>query len=412
MEKHSTLKIGVLPSPNYLQIKRTADKGIQLSGFQGKILAVILETLGFKYEFIVPEIRMWGHRKEDGNWTGLIGLVNTSEADMALSTIGVSEDRSRAVDFSNPFTIEGVTFLIEKSGNKSPALAYIYPFDIKIWVCFFFFLVIMPVLFQIVLGRKYTYGHALLHLFSSVLRQPLNIDDSSAKSKLLLVFWWPFSMVLSFSYSAALLSFLTIPLQEETIKDFRELAAAVESGSHRCYSILESDIVTYLINSEKPHYTSLGRTIERNNWFYSFENIKEGRYISRHSVELISRTSATLLYGTGQYHPNILVSKDTLALWPIAVALNKKFCCKSKVNKVISRLLSSGIPSKFLADESFKIHLVDEREKADIKSTKVKKQLSVKDISGTLMLLGAGYIISLAVLAGEIIYARFLQKVI
>ncbi|GFR18164.1 PBPe domain-containing protein [Trichonephila clavata] len=350
MEEHSTLKIGVLPSPNYLEIKRTVNHGVQLSGFQGKILAVILENLGFKYEFIVPEIRMWGHRKEDGNWTGLIGLVNTNEADMALSTIGVSEDRSKAVDFSNPFTIEGC-----------PQAA-------------------------------------------------IDIDDSSAKSKLLLAFWWPFSMILSFSYSAALLSFLTIPLQEETIKDFRELAAAVESGSHRCYSILESDIVTYLINSEKPHYTSLGRTIIRNDWFYSFTNIKEGRYISRHSVELISRTSATLLYGTGQYHPNILISKDTLALWPIAVALSKKFCCKSKVNKVISRLLSSGIPSKFLADESFKIHLVDERERTDTKSTKVKKQLSVKDISGTLMLLGSGYITSLVVLAGEIIYARIFTK--
>ncbi|GFU03808.1 PBPe domain-containing protein [Nephila pilipes] len=409
MENIYTLKIGVLPSPNYLEIKRTPDNGFELSGFQGKFLGVILKTLGFKYEFVVPKIRMWGHRDNDGNWTGLIGLVNSSEADMAFSTIAVSQDRSTAVDFSNPVTAEGVTFLIEKSGNISPAFAYIYPFNIEIWICFICFLVSVPVLFQIVLGRK-SYGHIILLLFASVLRQPLNMNNSSAKSKLLLIFWWQLAIILSFSYSAALLSFLTIPLQGETIKNFQQLASAVDKGTHRCYSILESDIVRFLLDSEQPHYTSLGKTIQRNNWFYSFANIKEGKYITRHSVELISRTSASLIYGNGEYRPNILISKDTLAVWPIAAALSKNFCCKSKVNKVISRMLSSGIPSKFLADETFKIHLADKRERIDPQATHVEKQLSLEDVSGTLMLLGGGYVISLLALVSEIIHASDASK--
>ncbi|GIX80693.1 hypothetical protein CEXT_621781 [Caerostris extrusa] len=41
-----------------------------------------------------------------------------------------------------------------------------------------------------------------------------------------------------------------------------------------------------------------------------------------------------------------------------------------------------GIPNKFLSDESFKLHLTDQRRGGDSNSGNQERQLSVQDISG------------------------------
>ncbi|KAF8782915.1 glutamate receptor ionotropic, delta-2-like [Argiope bruennichi] len=406
MKNQSVLKVGVLPSPNYLEINRTSDGDYQISGFQGNFLGAILSALGMKYEFVVPKIPIWGHRNEDGQWIGLIGMVNRCEADMALSSIVISEDRSKAVDFSTAFRAEGMTFLIEKPGEVAPALAFLYPFEISIWICLVSFLISLPVLFQILLGGNASYGRIFLELFASILRQPWTIRGNTKKSNFLLIFWWPLAMVVSFSYSAALLSFLTVPLQGESIQNFRDLADAVVKGTHHCYALQETDVITFLFESKQPHYVTLGKAILKNNWFYSFSNVRERKHISQHSVQLISRTSAELLYGSS----DVFISKDTLAIWPMGMALRRGFCCKSKVNTIILRLLSSGIPDKFLRDESFKIQLAERRKRFSTKDADVEKQLSLKDVSGAFMFLLAGYFLSFFSFLGEIIFARLHKK--
>ncbi|GBN59061.1 hypothetical protein AVEN_237083-1 [Araneus ventricosus] len=406
MKSQSILKIGVLPSPNYLEINRTTDGAFRLSGFQGKFLGAILSALGMKYEFVVPKIPKWGHRNDDGQWIGLVGMVNRCEADMAFSSIVLSEERNKAVDFSTPFTAEGMTFLIQKPGELAPALAFLYPFDSWIWLCLASFLVSLPVIFQISLGGKASYGRIFLELYASILRQPWTIQRNTRKSNFLLIFWWPLAMVVSFSYSAALLSFLTIPLQGESIQNFRDLADAVVKGTHQCYALQETDVITFLFESKQPHYVALGKAILKNNWFYSFANIRQRQHINQHSVQLIGRTSAQLLYGSS----DVFVSKDTLAIWPVGIALRRGFCCKSEVNSIVLKLLSSGIPDKFLRDESFKIQLADRRKRIGIKDADVEQQLSFKDVSGAFMFLGGGYFLSFFCFFGEIIFARLRKK--
>ncbi|GIY59337.1 PBPe domain-containing protein [Caerostris darwini] len=402
------LKIAILPQSGYLEINRTADGELLVSGFHGRFLVLFLTTLGRKYEFVVPKIQMFGQRTDGENWTGLIGMVNRSEADMAFSSIVITEDRYQAVDFSTAITIEGMTFMIEKPKALSTALAFLYPFDIWIWLCLVCFLVFTPIVFQ---RGKRSYWRILFDLFTCILRQPCNVENERKMLKLLFVFWWPVAMVLSFSYSAALLSLLTIPLQGESVRDFRELSAAVERGTHQVYAVRETDVITFLVRSKQAHYLSLAAAIERNNWFYSISNLGEGNHhISQHSVKLISRTSASLRYGSGEFLENMLISDDTLALWPVAAAFRRGFCCRARADCIILRMLSSGIPNKFLSDESFKLHLTDQRRGRDSNSGNQERQLSVQDISGGMMLWLGGTLLSLVIFLWEIGYHRFLKK--
>ncbi len=44
----------------------------------------------------------WGSKQEDGTINGMIGMLNRSEVDCAVSDFGLTRDRASAADFINP----------------------------------------------------------------------------------------------------------------------------------------------------------------------------------------------------------------------------------------------------------------------------------------------------------------------
>ncbi|GFS88823.1 glutamate receptor ionotropic, delta-1 [Trichonephila clavipes] len=96
------------------EVNVSDDGKAELSGVEGKFLSLLSSILKFKYHLASPPFRDWGRIDENGNWTGLMGMVHRKEVDFALSTLTITEDRMEAVHFTTPYTIEDVTFLVEK----------------------------------------------------------------------------------------------------------------------------------------------------------------------------------------------------------------------------------------------------------------------------------------------------------
>lgn len=81
-----------------------------IGGCEFKFLELLSNVLNFSYDVKVPDDMEWGTIKKDGQYSGLIGMVNISEVDIALSKLRISINRMEDVDFTHSYEIGCVLF--------------------------------------------------------------------------------------------------------------------------------------------------------------------------------------------------------------------------------------------------------------------------------------------------------------
>lgn len=411
----STLKVGVVPSTIFFEINNSSiGHQPRILGVESEMLNILSKTLNFEYDLVIAEDKEWGQEGPDGNWTGLIGKVTRGDVDMAISNIVMTRHRAEAADFSTFYTLEESTFIIGKhqhTGRES--LAYLYPFEFPVWLCIFITLAIFTCLFYRFSNNKSTLGQIILRLFSSLLRQPFKMSFSSNKEKLLVLTWLFFALVVSLCYSATLLSFLTIPLQPPVVQNFVELSKAVEKGTHKCYLWSNGSTIQFLTESKEDHLRSIGNAIVRNKWYLSATNdeFKFGTYIKHNSCVLRSRNILRMFHSVPYLKSKFLIARDGLGVWPVAIALKRDFCCKKKLDSIISRLRSSGIYPKLLNDNAVNMWNKNLNNNVEDEDQENSTTLKKKDIYGPLILLIIGHSSSAIVFLGEIVYFRWRDKI-
>ncbi|GBM71463.1 hypothetical protein AVEN_273931-1 [Araneus ventricosus] len=251
-------------------------------------------------------------------------------------------------------------------------------------------------------GKKRRYMNILYKLYASLLRQPLNLQRTSVQLDLLLCFWWIYIFVIPSLYCAVLLSFLAVPLQDNAIETFQELSEAVQSGSHKCYALKGTIIITSLMNSQKEYLRNLGNAIYHNEWYFTGSYAKTEKYLSDYSAILSTEKKLRMFFSTD---PDLIVSEDRIFFWPSAFAIKKDFCCKSKLNEIILRFSAAGLFHKFLIDESIK-YRISASENTSEEKMQFYKSLSVNDLAGVFLLLSIAYGFSVICLLLEIVCFR------
>ncbi|XP_035824587.1 glutamate receptor ionotropic, NMDA 2D-like [Aplysia californica] len=61
----------------------------------------------------------------DGNWDGIVGELREGRADMAVSSMTIDEDRSKAINFSVPYMETGITFIVAIREGAISATAFL-----------------------------------------------------------------------------------------------------------------------------------------------------------------------------------------------------------------------------------------------------------------------------------------------
>ncbi|GFS71828.1 glutamate receptor ionotropic, delta-2 [Nephila pilipes] len=402
----SKVTVASLTRLHFVEVNSSTDGELKLGGIEGRLLNTISRTLGFRVEIVTPEDRKFGQLGPDGNWTGVIGMIQRGEGDFAMNFLAITEQRASVVDFSTVYTVDDTTFVIGKPSLIPAAFAYLYPFQPSLWASFAVLLFLMPLVFIMLLDLKLSYVSLFLQLFGSVLTQALSIKNNSIKSRILLTSWIICVYVISLCYSALLLSFLSIPLQREQVRNFLELLNAVGKGRMKAWVFPGAVVESFLLGSEQVHLKFLGESIKKNAWYS--HDLKVGFHqsiINEHSAKIGPRVALKILFGSEE--STEIISEDSLVSWNIALALNKNFCCKKKLDQVLSRIRSAGLFEKFVKDETLKV-LFQVSTKAS--ETDGKMQIHVKDLFGAILFLLIGYILSFLSLLGEILYSRHGNK--
>ncbi|GFR33145.1 lig_chan-Glu_bd domain-containing protein [Trichonephila clavata] len=395
MEFPRTLKVSGTDSPFFL-IKETGVNTV-ISGPDYLLLNVLAEKLNFNYTLHLPRDNgRYGIPNEHGNWTGVTGMVARGEVDMAVIYMIMTEQRAEVVDFIVPHSVMDKTFATDIPGSMSKYDEFISPFKPEIWLTVFFLFVI-PKLFQEM--AFLTKG------IPNILSELWNNAESSRKSRNSLthrILEGSFMIAKSFLkyfYASKLLSFLTIQRKQKGIRNMEDLATAIENGQYRCYVPQGGIDLEFFLTSDKERYRSLGKTISLNKWFFEGNHFKH-KALGRNVAITGARLSLTVLFGK---HPfsTVFLSDDSFGIWNVAIMVKKDFCCKSRLNEMVFRVISAGLYQKFVSDEMFRSQL---RLFEKFSPEETVRPLMLHDLWGVFLALSILLLLSVALFLFELYY--------
>ncbi|GFX05737.1 glutamate receptor ionotropic, delta-2 [Trichonephila clavipes] len=391
------LRIGILPLRHLLEVNYDSKGNVQFdSGVEANFIRVLSEFLGFKYQLAITDDAEWGQLKDDGNWTGIIGLVHRNEADIAIAHLTMSPERSSVVDFLF-YTVEENSFVTNLPGFVMKSLFYLLPFHTYIWISIIIAAVFMPFLFMILRIKAHTFHELLFRLFSILLGQQDCIASSEMKSRILIGTWIVFSLIISSSYRTVLLSTMMVPQFAHDVRNIKELAGAILDGEYKASTSKGSVDKELLTRSIDESLQVIGEYIIEESWFSEDNIVVAPKYIEDFTAVLGPRFFFLLEYGEPPYTTK-RIFKETISFWNVGLAVRKDFCCKKHIEKYITRILYTGIYEKFYEDELFKARLSFNWRDIDPKI----KALTLSDLVGAFIMLGVGFCIAFIILLIEI----------
>ncbi len=88
----------------------------EMADSEGNPTGISVETAYALGEYLGRPVKI-----ENTAWTGLIPSIQSGKADIILSSMSITEEREKVVDFSIPYAASGLTLLLHKD---SPAQSY------------------------------------------------------------------------------------------------------------------------------------------------------------------------------------------------------------------------------------------------------------------------------------------------
>ncbi len=104
IRKRGVLRVGM--EPGYMPFELTNKKG-EIIGFDVDVAKRMAKALGVKLELVSTA------------WDGIIPSLITNKFDIIMSGMTITEERAKAIDFSDPYIVVGQTVLIRKELAKT-----------------------------------------------------------------------------------------------------------------------------------------------------------------------------------------------------------------------------------------------------------------------------------------------------
>ena len=192
----------------------------QIGGIWGEIWHGTLEkTMNFTTSIEPSPDRQWGSMNEDGTWNGIINGLIQNRTQVGLTSFYFTHARGMVADFSPAITEGTDQMFIKYPGREASWTTYIEPFDFYLWVSLFFLLALMT----FCLASTYLFGpernlnpdsfhfqNSILVICGSQVGQGSWLDPKSLSSKLVFLTSFLFGVIIITSFSAKLISFLTV----------------------------------------------------------------------------------------------------------------------------------------------------------------------------------------------------------
>lgn len=192
--------------PECLSVNMTCEPGFEL-----EILAFVAVILNFKMKFIRSNVAGCGEQMKNGSWSGILGMVQSGQADITGNLCMLNEERSSGLNHTWPVNFDSRVFLI-----RAPEPIFVFkwqaPFELAMW---YFLLIIVLIFFVIFTFSMYfrfsSLKTAMIESTKEIIAATTNMDG-----RYISYHWILYSFFMGFTfliYSTFIMSALIMPVK-------------------------------------------------------------------------------------------------------------------------------------------------------------------------------------------------------
>ncbi|GJN01934.1 hypothetical protein PR202_ga19239 [Eleusine coracana subsp. coracana] len=243
------LRIGIPNRVSYRQFVSVDPQTGVVTGFCIDVFVAAMNLLQYPVPYtFVP----FGTGRENPSYTELIDKILTNEFDAVVGDIAIVTNRTKVVDFTQPYIGSGLVILTSVKKQSSIGWAFLQPFTIKMWcVTGMFFLIIGTVVWMLehrvnddFRGPPVKQAITVFWFSFSTLFFAHREDTRSTLGRFVIIIWLFVVLIIQSSYTASLTSILTVQHLSSPIKGIDSLIASDEPIGFQVGSFAES----YLVN--------------------------------------------------------------------------------------------------------------------------------------------------------------------
>ena len=229
-------RIVTIHSPPFI-IRDEKPDGQKFKGYLVDLLNLLAADLNFEFELYEVEDKNWGNKLMNGQWTGLIQDVMTNKADFAVADLTVTKSREEAVRFSKAYFRAGMALAMQLQQEEKTLFYWLNPLAANVWIAMFgvcvtcalimcFYSKYSPMSYEVDQEDEitFTFYNCLWFMVASFMQQ--GPDDGSPRclsARLIAIVWWITCILIITLYSATLTANLTVNSMKKPINSIYDL---------------------------------------------------------------------------------------------------------------------------------------------------------------------------------------------
>uniref|UniRef100_A0A1I8H5L6 Glutamate receptor n=1 Tax=Macrostomum lignano TaxID=282301 RepID=A0A1I8H5L6_9PLAT len=239
--------VATLLSPPYVQYAEGASgcsqcRGSDLTGMYIEICKTVLNNLGItNYEFVLQGDAAYGIKTGDV-WNGVIGTVMDGKAMLGCAPITINTNRFKAVDFTQVIHSSRESLLLRKRSTDPlmQVFQFILPLHYSIWLSILGVLILVALVLFVMnkiapnSDSNYNFYNSVFFTFAEVVQGTAGTTPSQISSRIVVSFFWFFTMFLFLSYVANYAVFRTLDGVRQHVTSMETL---IQNREYECGSL-------------------------------------------------------------------------------------------------------------------------------------------------------------------------------
>ncbi|XP_047468311.1 glutamate receptor U1-like [Penaeus chinensis] len=232
----TTLRVAVEQWIPHVEVTAYLDGSFRIRGPLANLLDLLASTLNFNYTLVRPPDGAWGAPNSDGDWNGMLGMIQRNEVDLALGPFGLTESRAKVAQFSQPIMIDYYRILVKRGSPEINPWGFLNPLGPTVWLGTMLGMLVLSLLLSVGVVSlvklrdgpqdKWTTARLVLNQFwdqfATVCQQNLIYIYDAVATRMMVGMWLLGVMVIMKSFSSALTSLLAvrnIPVRIDYLRD-------------------------------------------------------------------------------------------------------------------------------------------------------------------------------------------------
>ena len=324
---------------------------------------VLAQEVDVRYRVIPLLDGGYGSVDGNGTWTGLVGELAYGRADIALSWLGIIGNRTSVVNFLDAIPVSSFQdrFYVRGGPDQVPRITVgmfgmlLKPLGDDVWWTLLATLLVISVLLRVCLRLSLrwkedremadgmTWGSCVLSCFGTVVGQGWAVTPNSPAARVVTLSNWMLGILLCASYTANLMSHLTVPTTSRAIRSLQDF-----SEQRDWYLALEpgGGILNVWKSSEKEHERELFHRAETKDHYIELYPHPANRSALNTDKVLTYADINRLRYALGRFSCDLTPLLDEPAEPPVQayIPIAKRWSAlRRRLNRVLLAMTEAGL---------------------------------------------------------------------